>query len=131
MSAAGLDNVRFEARLLLGHAAGLSVEQMVARGADTAPAGVVGAHARAYWGAYGASKAALDNLVTAYGEEVKNISEVRAYIVDPARTRTDMRAKAYPGEDPATVKEPSVVADAIAQLLASDMPTGHRMVLEG
>lgn len=91
----------------------------------------VGAHARAYWGAYGASKAALDNLVTAYGEEVKNISEVRAYIVDPARTRTDMRAKAYPGEDPATVKEPSVVADAIAQLLASDMPTGHRMVLEG
>ena len=91
----------------------------------------VGASPRAYWGAYGATKAALDNLVFCYGEEVKNLSGVRAYIVDPARTRTDMRAKAYPGEDPATVKEPSVVADAIADLLASDAPTGHRLVLEG
>ncbi len=91
----------------------------------------VGANPRAYWGAYGASKAALENLVTAYGEEVKNLSGVRTYIVDPARTRTDMRAKAYPGEDPASVKEPTVVADAIAELIASDAATGHRLVLEG
>ena len=91
----------------------------------------VGQSPRAYWGAYGATKAAMENLVLSYGEEVENISGVRAAIVDPARTRTDMRAKAYPGEDPASVKEPAVVADAIAALLASDFANGHRLVLEG
>lgn len=91
----------------------------------------VGAAPRAFWGAYGASKAALETLVTSYGEEVKNLSKVRVAIVDPGRTRTQMRAKAYPGEDPATVKEPSVVADAISALLASEFETGHRLVVEG
>jgi NAD(P)-dependent dehydrogenase (short-subunit alcohol dehydrogenase family) len=91
----------------------------------------VGAAPRAFWGAYGASKAALETLVTSYGEEVKNLSKVRVSIVDPGRTRTQMRAKAYPGEDPATVKEPSVVADAISALLASEFETGHRLVVEG
>ena len=80
----------------------------------------VGASPRAFWGAYGASKAALENLVQCYGDEVKNLSQVRTVIVDPGRTRTAMRAKAYPGEDPSTVKEPSVVADAILQMLQSE-----------
>ncbi len=91
----------------------------------------VGAVPRAFWGAYGASKAALETLVISYGEEVKNLSKVRVAIVDPGRTRTQMRAKAYPGEDPATVKEPSVVAAAISALLASEFETGHRLVIEG
>jgi NAD(P)-dependent dehydrogenase (short-subunit alcohol dehydrogenase family) len=91
----------------------------------------VGAAPRAFWGAYGASKAALEALVSSYGEEVKNLSAVRTAIVDPGRTRTKMRASAYPGEDPATVKEPSVVADAICALLASEFGTGHRLVVEG
>ena len=73
---------------------------------------------RAYWAAYGASKSALETLVTAYGEEVRNISNIRTAIVDPGATRTEMRARAYPGEDPATVKAPEVVAEAIAALLA-------------
>lgn len=72
---------------------------------------------RAYWGAYGASKAALENLVTAFGEEMRNISNVRTAIVDPGATRTQMRARAYPGEDAATVKSPEVVAQAIVDLL--------------
>jgi NAD(P)-dependent dehydrogenase (short-subunit alcohol dehydrogenase family) len=91
----------------------------------------VGAAPRAFWGAYGASKAALETLVASYGEEVKNLSAVRTAIVDPGRTRTQMRAKAYPGEDPATVKEPSVVADAIIALLSTEFDTGHRLVVEG
>jgi NAD(P)-dependent dehydrogenase (short-subunit alcohol dehydrogenase family) len=91
----------------------------------------VGATPRAFWGAYGASKAALENLVECYGDEVKNLSQVRTVIVDPGRTRTAMRAKAYPGEDPSTVKEPSVVADAICALLTSEFETGHRLVVEG
>ncbi len=91
----------------------------------------VGASPRAFWGAYGASKAALENLVQCYGDEVKNLSQVRTFIVDPGRTRTAMRAKAYPGEDPSTVKEPSVVADAIVQMLQSEFATGHRLVVAG
>ena len=91
----------------------------------------VGAAPRAFWGAYGASKAALETLVASYGEEVKNLSAVRTAIVDPGRTRTQMRAKAYPGEDSATVKEPSVVADAIVALLTTEFDTGHRLVVEG
>lgn len=82
---------------------------------------------RAYWGAYGASKAALEALVTAYGEEVKNISAIRTHIVHPGATRTAMRARAYPGEDPATVKVPEVVGQAILDLVLSDAPAGHRV----
>lgn len=91
----------------------------------------VGSSPRAFWGAYGASKAALENLVDSYGDEVTNLSQVRTAIVDPGRTRTAMRAKAYPGEDPSTVKEPAVVADAILALLQSEFATGHRLVVEG
>ena len=91
----------------------------------------VGANPRAFWGAYGASKAALENLVQSYGHEVKNLSQVRTAIVDPGRTRTAMRAKAYPGEDPSTVKEPSVVADAVVQMLQTEFVTGHRLVVAG
>jgi len=91
----------------------------------------VGSSPRAFWGAYGASKAALENLVQCYGDEVKNLSQVRTVIVDPGRTRTAMRAKAYPGEDPSTVKDPSVVADAILQMLQSEFATGHRLVVAG
>ncbi len=87
----------------------------------------VGAKPRAFWGAYGASKAALEALVSSYAQEVKNLSPVRVAIVDPGKTRTAMRAKAYPGEDPTTVKEPAVVAAAICDLLASEFETGHRL----
>jgi len=86
---------------------------------------------RAYWGAYGASKAALETLVGAYGEEVRNISAIRTHIVDPGATRTAMRARAFPGEDPARLKSPEIVADAIVQLVTGDTPTGHRMRVEG
>lgn len=80
---------------------------------------------RAYWGAYGASKAALETLVSAYGEEVKNISAIRTHIVDPGATRTAMRARAFPGEDPATLKGPEVVGRAIVDLVLADQPSGY------
>src|SRR5688572_27916826 len=60
----------------------------------------VGAEPRAYWGAYGASKAAFDVLLTSYAREVEKISNTRVVILDPGATRTQMRARAYPGEDP-------------------------------
>lgn len=72
---------------------------------------------RAYWGAYAASKAAFEALVTCYGAEMRNISTVRTAILDPGGTRTQMRARAYPGEDPTSIKEPAAVADFVAQLM--------------
>jgi NAD(P)-dependent dehydrogenase (short-subunit alcohol dehydrogenase family) len=86
----------------------------------------VGRKPRAFWGAYGASKAALETLVLSYGEEMRNLGKIRTAIVDPGRTRTEMRALAYPGEDPASVKLPSVVADRLVEILASDFETGKR-----
>jgi len=80
---------------------------------------------RAYWGGYGASKAAFEVLLRCYGAEVANISRVRAAIIDPGATRTAMRAAAYPGEDPASVKPPEDVAARITQLLIADFDTGH------
>lgn len=80
---------------------------------------------RAFWGLYGASKAAFETLLAAYGDEMEQISTIRTAILDPGATRTDMRRKAYPGEDPASVKEPRVVADRIVALLSEDFATGH------
>ena len=80
---------------------------------------------RAFWGLYGASKAAFETLVAAYGDEMEQISTIRTAIVDPGATRTDMRRKAYPGEDPVNVKDPKVVADRIVALLDADFTTGH------
>ncbi|WP_374593207.1 SDR family NAD(P)-dependent oxidoreductase [Sphingosinicella sp.] len=72
---------------------------------------------RAYWGAYAATKAALANLVETYGLEVATISKVRTHIYNPGGTATAMRAKAYPGENPATLKTPETAAAEIAALL--------------
>lgn len=89
----------------------------------------VGATPRAYWGAYGASKAAFDALLGSYAEETRNIGRVRVAIVDPGATRTAMRARAYPGEDPATLKSPETVAAAIVALLARNFESGERVIV--
>ena len=89
----------------------------------------VGGRPRAYWGAYGASKAALETMALAYAEEVANISPIRVAIVDPGATATVMRARAFPGEDPAELKQPEAVGEAISALLAGDFETGHRLEL--
>ena len=81
---------------------------------------------RAWWGAYAASKAAAEVLVDCYAQEVRNITPIRVAIIDPGATRTAMRAKAYPGEDPQRNKEPSVVADRIVALLGEQFATPHR-----
>ena len=86
----------------------------------------VGRNPRAYWGAYGASKAAFETLVEAYGDETSEISGIRTAILDPGATRTKMRARAYPGEAPESVKPPEVVAERIAALAIAGFPAGHR-----
>ena len=70
---------------------------------------------RAYWGAYAVSKGALETMVRTYAAEVAK-SNVRANLINPGATRTTMRANAYPGEDPATVKPPEAVTDVFVDL---------------
>ncbi len=58
---------------------------------------------RGYWGGHAASKAALEALVRTYAQEVGHTA-VRANIINPGATRTRMRATAFPGEDPSSLK---------------------------
>lgn len=69
----------------------------------------------AYWGPYAVSKAGLEALAHTYAAEVAN-SKVRVNIANPGAMRTTMRAKAFPGEDPATLPCPSDVAPMIVSL---------------
>jgi NAD(P)-dependent dehydrogenase (short-subunit alcohol dehydrogenase family) len=87
----------------------------------------VGGEPRAFWGAYGSSKAALETLLGAYADETAHTGRIRVHIVDPGATRTRMRALAFPGEEPESVKPPEVVADAILERLLSGAPTGEKL----
>lgn len=71
---------------------------------------------RAYWGAYAASKAALEALSNIYAEEVA-ITSIKVNLLDPGGTRTAMRAKALPGEDPAHLPSPDDVAALALEML--------------
>ncbi len=86
----------------------------------------VASQPRAFWGAYAASKAAAEVLVDCYAQEVRNIAKLRVAIVDPGATRTAMRARAYPGEDPASVKPPEVVAARIVAILGEQFASPYR-----
>lgn len=69
----------------------------------------------AYWGPYAVSKAGLEALVVTYALEVEN-TPVRANLINPGPTRTNMRAKAFPGEDPASLKTPESITPTFVQL---------------
>lgn len=87
----------------------------------------VGAEPRAFWGAYGSSKAALETLLGAYADETAHMKRVRVHVVDPGATRTRMRALAFPGEEPERVKPPEAVARAIVERLEGEAPRDRKM----
>lgn len=86
----------------------------------------VGAAPRPYWGAYSSTKAAFENLLETYAAEVERLSPLRVAIIDPGATRTEMRARAYPGEDASTVKPPETVANRLVTLLVDGFDSLHR-----
>ena len=90
----------------------------------------VGGEPRAFWGAYGSSKAALETLLGAYADETAFTNKLRVHIVDPGATRTRMRALAFPGEEPESVKPPEVVATAILERLVRETATGEKVRVE-
>ena len=91
----------------------------------------VGDEPRAFWGGYGASKAAFDTLLGAYADETAYAGKICVQIVDPGSTRTRMRQLAFPGEEPESVKPPEVVATAIVERLQANAETGSRYRVEG
>ncbi|MDQ3143992.1 MAG: SDR family NAD(P)-dependent oxidoreductase [Pseudomonadota bacterium] len=86
----------------------------------------VGNEPRAFWGGYGASKAAFENLLLSYADETAHAGKLRVHLIDPGATRTRMRQNAFPGEEPASLKGPEVVAAAIVERLKGDAGTGGR-----
>ena len=90
----------------------------------------VGSEPRAFWGAYGSSKAALETLLGTYADETAFTKRIRVHIVDPGATRTRMRALAFPGEEPEQVKPPEVVGQAILARIVADAPTGEKVRVE-
>jgi NAD(P)-dependent dehydrogenase (short-subunit alcohol dehydrogenase family) len=81
---------------------------------------------RAYWGPYAVSKAALEALVRTYAQEVANTA-VRVNLINPGPTRTRMRAKAYPGEDPGTLKVPEDIVPTFVRLAEAQCTDNGRL----
>lgn len=83
-----------------------------------------------YWAGYGATKAASDFILECYWREVEKVSKIRLALVNPGAVRTDMRAKAFPGEDPMSLKPPEAVAERVVALLRQGFASGHRESLD-
>ena len=79
------------------------------------------AHApKAFWGAYAATKAGAEALVKCWADEIES-TPVRVAVVDPGRMRTQLRAQAYPGEDPENVTPPSAIGPLMVELARGDV----------
>lgn len=89
----------------------------------------VGSEPRAFWGGYGASKAAFEMLLGAYADETAHVGKLRVRTLDPGATRTRMRQLAFPGEEPESLKGPEVVAAAIVEHLLDEGATGTRITI--
>ena len=89
---------------------------------------VGGEMARAFWGPYAVSKAALEMLAKTYAEEHKNTA-MRIAIIDPGAMRTSMRATAMPGEDPETLPTPDTILPILFHGLSEDYDgIGERLI---
>lgn len=75
---------------------------------------------RAYWGAYAASKFAVEGLMQVLADETDTVTRIRVNSINPGKMRTAMRAKAYPGEDPSSVPLPEHVLAPFLYLLGPD-----------
>ena len=74
---------------------------------------------RPFWGAYAVSKAGLDSMIRAWSSEMKK-TNLKINLYDPGATRTQMRARAYPGEDPQSLKDPIEISDDILKICNKD-----------
>lgn len=80
----------------------------------------VGRTGRAFWGGYAVSKFGVEGLSQVLADETSQGDRLRVNCINPGRTRTAMRASAYPGEDPATLPQPDDILAAYLYLLGPD-----------
>ena len=80
----------------------------------------VGRKGRAYWGAYGVSKFATEGLMQTLADELQGVAPVRSNSINPGATRTDMRAQAYPAEDPQNNPLPEAIMPVYLYLMGPD-----------
>ncbi|WP_293898839.1 SDR family NAD(P)-dependent oxidoreductase [Phenylobacterium sp.] len=75
---------------------------------------------KAFWGPYGVTKAGLEHMVRTWADELEQ-TKVRAVLLDPSVMCTRMRAEAMPGEDPATLPDPSEIGPLVVELAQADL----------
>ncbi len=80
----------------------------------------VGTHPRAFWGAYALSKQAVEGMSNIFTQETQNTTNLRFNCVNPGGTRTNMRAHAYPGENPMSLKTPEDIMSAYVCLMSNE-----------
>ena len=81
----------------------------------------------AYWGPYAVSKAGLEMLVKIYAAELGK-TKVRANLINPGPIRTGMRAEAFPGEDPESLRPPEAITESFVDLAAADCAKNGEVV---
>jgi NAD(P)-dependent dehydrogenase (short-subunit alcohol dehydrogenase family) len=90
----------------------------------------VGRRGRAYWGAYSASKFALEGLMQVLADELEENTRVRVNSINPGRVRTAMRAAAYPAENPAELRTPEDIVLPYLYLMGPDSRGIHGQALD-
>ena len=84
---------------------------------------------KAYWGAYSVSKAGL-KLSEILKEELETIPELKVFNPNPKATRTDMRALAFPAEDPLQNKDPYQLISYYLWMLSEESSTCSKAYIE-
>lgn len=80
----------------------------------------VGRRGKAYWGAYGVSKFGIEGLMQILADETENSGTIRVNSIAPGPTRTQLRASAYPGEDPSRLPSPNSIMNHYLYLMGPD-----------
>lgn len=80
----------------------------------------VGRKGRAFWGAYAVSKAGIESVTQVLADEMEHLGTLRFNAVNPGATRTTMRARAYPAENPLTLRTPEDIVPLFTWLVSDD-----------
>lgn len=109
----------------------LDVLQLAPNGSVVFTSSSVGNKGRAFWGSYSISKFATEGMMQVLADEYAN-SSLRFNCINPGGTRTTMRAKAFPGEDPKTLKTPEQIMPLYLYLMSDDSSdkTGNTFVAQ-
>ena len=90
----------------------------------------VGKKGKAFWGAYSVSKAGVNALSDILSDELESISNIKVFNFDPKATKTNMRAMAYPAEDPSAIKNPDQLTNYYLWMLSEKSSSAIERYIE-